>query len=229
MKADKDNGYMRQHQKNMRDFDKSFNEAEKDAYVRSATDAGKSKKIALIAVAAALFIIGFIGAFMVEPLKQSATKASISNNSQSVNDVIYSYLENGDYEAVSDYSDSIGALDNDAFEKQYPVLMGARYFKWAEGFMHKDNDNINLKENDVANLSSYLEEFYYYTQMSAYKDKKAAVTDENRTYLERMQKDMGGLLKKYYHLTDEDIMNISTYSGARINRCLVERSITDEK
>ena len=81
MKADKDNDYMRQHQKNMRDFDKSFNEAEKDAYVRSATDAGKSKKIALIAVAAALFIIGFIGAFMVEPLKQSATKASISNNS----------------------------------------------------------------------------------------------------------------------------------------------------
>lgn len=229
MKADKDNDYMRQHQKNMRDFDKSFNEAEKDAYVRSATDAGKSKKIALIAVAAALFIIGFIGAFMVEPLKQSATKASISNNSQSVNDVIYSYLENGDYKAVSDYSDSIDALDNDTFEKQYSVLMGARYFKWSEGFMHMDGYNANLKEEDVAYLSSYLEEFYYYTQMTAYKDKKVTITDENRIYLERMQKDMGGLLKKYYHLTDEDIKNVSTYSEARISKCLIERSITDEK
>lgn len=229
MKSDKDNDNIRQHQKNMRDFDRSFKEAEQNAYRHSETDSRKSKKIALAAVAVALCIIGFIGAFLIKPIGKSVNKALISNNSQSVDDVIHSYLDNGDYKGLYDYSESIDALDNDAFAKQYSVLMGARYYTWVCGFMSMDSDNSNLEDDDVGYLSSYLEEFYYYTQMSSYKDKKDTITDENRTYLDIMRENMGKLLQQYYHLTEEDINNISTYSGARISRCLIERSITDEK
>jgi len=49
------------------------------------------------------------------------------------------------YFSLSDYSDEIDALDNKAFDKEYSVLMGVRYYVWSVGFMNtNDSDNYNL-------------------------------------------------------------------------------------
>ena len=114
--------------------------------------------------------------------------------------------------------------DNKAFDKEYSVLMGVRYYVWSVGFMNtNDSDNYNLTQSDVSNLAYYLSQFYYYTQLSAYKDKEVTMTSDNEKYLNKMREDMGVLLKKYYHITDEDLEAIDTFSSARIEQCLIQR------
>ena len=111
-----------------------------------------------------------------------------------------------------------------AFDKEYSVLMGVRYYVWSVGFMNtNDSDNYNLTQSDVSNLAYYLSQFYYYTQLSAYKDKEVTMTSDNEKYLNKMREDMGVLLKKYYHITDEDLEAIDTFSSARIEQCLIQR------
>ena len=61
------------------------------------------------------------------------------------------------------------------------------------------------------------------TQLSAYKDKEVTMTSDNEKYLNKMREDMGVLLKKYYHITDEDLEAIDTFSSARIEQCLIQR------
>ena len=102
--------------------------------------------------------------------------------------------------------------------------MGVRYYVWSVGFMNtNDSDNYNLTQSDVSNLAYYLSQFYYYTQLSAYKDKEVTMTSDNEKYLNKMREDMGVLLKKYYHITDEDLEAIDTFSSARIEQCLIQK------
>lgn len=82
---------------------------------------------------------------------------------------------------------------------------------------------IIILQSDVSNLAYYLSQFYYYTQLSAYKDKEVTMTSDNEKYLNKMREDMGVLLKKYYHITDEDLEAIDTFSSARIEQCLIQR------
>jgi septum formation topological specificity factor MinE len=49
------------------------------------------------------------------------------------------------------------------------------------------------------------------------------MTSDNEKYLNKMREDMGVLLKKYYHITDEDLEAIDTFSSARIEQCLIQR------
>ena len=150
--------------------------------------------------------------------------SAITNNYTEISNKIYSYLDSSSYKELSDYSDEIDALDNKAFDKEYSVLMGVRYYVWSVGFMNtNDSDNYNLTQSDVSNLAYYLSQFYYYTQLSAYKDKEVTMTSDNEKYLNKMREDMGVLLKKYYHITDEDLEAIDTFSSARIEQCLIQR------
>lgn len=213
------------HKNSMKKFARQFKKTESDTYKKTENDSRKAKKTAWLVLAAAFVLIMFIGAFLIPPVKKAVDKSVISSEAESVNDIIYSYLENHEYKKLSDYSDSIEALENTAFEKQYSVLMGARYYTWAVQFMNFNSDNKNLSETDVAYISRYLGEFYYYSQITAYKDNAATVTDENKLYLEQLRTDMGELLKKYYHLTDKDLQSIDTYSSAKISKCLIERSM----
>ena len=157
-------------------------------------------------------------------VKKAVKKSAITNNYTEISNKIYSYLDSSSYKELSDYSDEIDALDNKAFDKEYSVLMGARYYVWSVGFMNtNDSDNYNLTQSDVSNLAYYLSQFYYYTQLSAYKDKEVTMTSDNEKYLNKMREDMGVLLKKYYHITDEDLEAIDTFSSARIEQCLIQR------
>ena len=156
--------------------------------------------------------------------KKGVKKSAITNNYTEISNKIYSYLDSSSYKELSDYSDEIDALDNKAFDKEYSVLMGVRYYVWSVGFMNtNDSDNYNLTQSDVSNLAYYLSQFYYYTQLSAYKDKEVTMTSDNEKYLNKMREDMGVLLKKYYHITDEDLEAIDTFSSARIEQCLIQR------
>ena len=56
-----------------------------------------------------------------------------------------------------------------------------------------------------------------------FKDKEVTMTSDNEKYLNKMREDMGVLLKKYYHITDEDLEAIDTFSSARIEQCLIQR------
>lgn len=217
-----------QHDRSMKQFNEEFNDTKEQVYKKNRQHGSIMKTVIIIAVAAAVVIIGIIFLATKDSVNKSIEKSAVSKDREAISSIIYGYLEDGSYKELSDYSDSINALDNEAFEEEYSVLMGARYYKWSCGFMNMNKDNSNLEESDVSYLSQYLQEFYYYTQMSAYKDNKATQTEKNQGYLDKMREDMGELLKKYYHLTDDDLSKITTFSQAGINKCLTERSITGE-
>lgn len=212
------------HKDSMKHFDKEYSEVKDQVYKETEKNYSRTKIVVIVVVAAAALIIGMITLLMVGPLKKSVRKASISNNSADISEKMYAMLDEGDYKGLSDYSDEIDALDNDSFAEEYCVLMAARYYTWTCSYMKKDGDNYNLTEDDVRYLVENLQQFYYYTQKSAYKNNNVTITDKNIMYLNKMRADMGKLLIEYYHLTEEDIDKIDTYSEARMSKCIIERS-----
>ena len=189
-----DKYYTESHKKAIDRYDKDFNNTEKNVHNKADSNSKKAYAFAIPAVVIALLLIAFIGIALTGSVKKAVKKSA------------YSYLDSSSYKELSDYSDEIDALDNKAFDKEYSVLMGVRYYVWSVGFMNtNDSDNYNLTQSDVSNLAYYLSQFYYYTQLSAYKDKEVTMTSDNEKYLNKMQEDMGVLLKKYYHITDEDL------------------------
>ena len=201
-----------------------FTATEKNVHNKADSNSKKAYAFAIPAVVIALLLIAFIGIALTGSVKKAVKKSAITNNYTEISNKIYSYLDSSSYKELSDYSDEIDALDNKAFDKEYSVLMGVRYYVWSVGFMNtNDSDNYNLTQSDVSNLAYYLSQFYYYTQLSAYKDKEVTMTSDNEKYLNKMREDMGVLLKKYYHITDEDLEAIDTFSSARIEQCLIQR------
>lgn len=219
-----DKYYTESHKKAIDRYDKDFNNTEKNVHNKADSNSKKAYSFAIPAVVIALILIAFIGIALTGSVKKAVKKSAIMNNYTEISNKIYSYLDSSSYKELSDYSDEIDALDNKAFDKEYSVLMGARYYAWSVGFMNtNDSDNYNLTQSDVSNLAYYLSQFYYYTQLSAYKDKEVTMTSDNEKYLNKMREDMGVLLKKYYHITDEDLEVIDTFSSARIEQCLIQR------
>lgn len=213
------------HKASMNNFDKEYNRTEKEVYKKTQKREKIASKTALSAVIPAVLLILFISAFLVEPINKAVKKSKIDSSKVKISEQIYSYLDNGDYVGLSKYSDSIDALDNNSFSEEYPVLMAARYYSWSQSFMNKQDNNYNLEEKDISGLSEYLSKFYYYSQISAYNDKNSTISDKNKSYLDKMRKDMGNLLKQYYHVIDDDLDKIAEYSQASISRCLIERSL----
>lgn len=219
-----DKYYTESHKKAIDRYDKDFNNTEKNVHNKADSNSKKAYAFAIPAVVIALLFIAFIGIALTGSVKKAVKKSAITNNYTEISNKIYSYLDSSSYKELSDYSDEIDALDNKAFDKEYSVLMGVRYYVWSVGFMNtNDSDNYNLTQSDVSNLAYYLSQFYYYTQLSAYKDKEVTMTSDNEKYLNKMREDMGVLLKKYYHITDEDLEAIDTFSSARIEQCLIQR------
>ena len=209
----------------MNNFDKEYNRTEKEVYKKTQKREKIASKTVLSAVIPAVLLILFISAFLFEPINKAVKKSKIDSSKVKISEQIYSYLDNGDYVGLSKYSDSIDALDNNSFSEEYPVLMAARYYSWSQSFMNKQDNNYNLEEQDISGLSEYLSKFYYYSQISAYNDKNSTISDKNKSYLDKMRKDMGNLLKQYYHVIDDDLDKIAEYSQASISRCLIERSL----
>ena len=189
------------HKASMNNFDKEYNRTEKEVYKKTQKREKIASKTALSAVIPAVLLILFISAFLVEPINKAVKKSKIDSGKVKISEQIYSYLDNGDYVGLSKYSDSIDALDNNSFSEEYPVLMAARYYSWSQSFMNKQDNNYNLEEQDISGLSEYL------------------------SNLDKMRKDMGNLLKQYYHVIDDDLDKIAEYSQASISRCLIERSL----
>lgn len=219
-----DNMQGNDHESSMRQFDRQFNETKQEVYKKTNERSKKSRRYALAAAGIALLVIALFLALFVEPVSKSMNKKKISSEHDQISQKIYEYLDACDYRGLSDYSDSMELLDNETYSEEYSVLMGARYYKWATGFMSDSYNGKKLTDSDVAYVSSYLEEFYYYTQMSAYTDNASTQTERNSLYLEKMRSDMSVLLKEIYRLTDADTSIICTYSSAQISRCLIERS-----
>ena len=46
------------------------------------------------------------------------------------------------------------------------------------------------------------------------------MTSDNEKYLNKMREDMGVLLKKYYHITDEDLEAIDTFQAHELSSAL---------
>ena len=203
------------HKASMNNFDKEYNRTEKEVYKKTQKREKIASKTALSAVIPAVLLILFISAFLVEPINKAVKKSKIDSSKVKISEQIYSYLDNGDYVGLSKYSDSIDALDNNSFSEEYPVLMAARYYSWSQSFMNKQDNNYNLEEQDISGLSEYLSKFY----------KNSTISDKNKSYLDKMRKDMGNLLKQYYHVIDDDLDKIAEYSQASISRCLIERSL----
>ena len=203
------------HKASMNNFDKEYNRTEKEVYKKTQKREKIASKTALSAVIPAVLLILFISAFLVEPINKAVKKSKIDSSKVKISEQIYSYLDNGDYVGLSKYSVS----------EEYPVLMAARYYSWSQSFMNKQDNNYNLEEQDISGLSEYLSKFYYYSQISAYNDKNSTISDKNKSYLDKMRKDMGNLLKQYYHVIDDDLDKIAEYSQASISRCLIERSL----
>ena len=197
------------HKASMNNFDKEYNRTEKEVYKKTQKREKIASKTALSAVIPAVLLILFISAFLVEPINKAVKKSKIDSSKVKISEQIYSYLDNGDYVGLSKYSDSIDALDNNSFSEEYPVLMAARYYSWSQSFMNKQDNNYNLEEQDISGLSEYLSKFYYYSQISAYNDKNSTISDKNKSYLDKMRKDMGNLLKQYYHVIDDDLDKIA--------------------
>ena len=205
-----DKYYTESHKKAIDRYDKDFNNTEKNVHNKADSNSKKAYAFAIPAVVIALLLIAFIGIALTGSVKKAVKKSAITNNYTEISNKIYSYLDSSSYKELSDYSDEIDALDNKAFDKEYSVLMGVRYYVWSVGFMNtNDSDNYNLTQSDVSNL--------------AYKDKEVTMTSDNEKYLNKMREDMGVLLKKYYHITDEDLEAIDTFSSARIEQCLIQR------
>ena len=193
-----DKYYTESHKKAIDRYDKDFNNTEKNVHNKADSNSKKAYAFAIPAVVIALLLIAFIGIALTGSVKKAVKKSAITNNYTEISNKIYSYLDSSSYKELSDYSDEIDALDNKAFDKEYSVLMGVRYYVWSVGFMNtNDSDNYNLTQSDVSNLAYYLSQFYYYTQLSAYKDKEVTMTSDNEKYLNKMREDMGVLLKKY--------------------------------
>jgi len=171
-----DKYYTESHKKAIDRYDKDFNNTEKNVHNKADSNSKKAYAFAIPAVVIALLLIAFIGIALTGSVKKAVKKSAITNNYTEISNKIYSYLDSSSYKELSDYSDEIDALDNKAFDKEYSVLMGVRYYVWSVGFMNtNDSDNYNLTQSDVSNLAYYLSQFYYYTQLSAYKDKEGRI------------------------------------------------------
>jgi hypothetical protein len=154
--------YTESHKKAIDRYDKDFNNTEKNVHNKADSNSKKAYAFAIPAVVIALLLIAFIGIALTGSVKKAVKKSAITNNYTEISNKIYSYLDSSSYKELSDYSDEIDALDNKAFDKEYSVLMGVRYYVWSVGFMNtNDSDNYNLTQSDVSNLpySSFLYRF----------------------------------------------------------------------
>ena len=155
-----DKYYTEGHKKAIDRYDKDFNNTEKNVHNKADSNSKKAHAFAIPAVAVALLLIVFIGIALTGSVNKAIHKSAITNNYTEISNKIYSYLDSSSYKELSDYSDEIEALDNKAFDKEYSVLMGARYYAWSMGFMNTNSDNYNLTQSDVSNLAYYLSQFY---------------------------------------------------------------------
>ena len=103
---------------------------EKNVHNKADSNSKKAYAFAIPAVVIALLLIAFIGIALTGSVKKAVKKSAITNNYTEISNKIYSYLDSSSYKELSDYSDEIDALDNKAFDKEYSVLMGVRYYVW---------------------------------------------------------------------------------------------------
>ena len=216
-----DNPFAVQHEKNIKGFQKEYEETEKEVF----SFAGKVKKLGkkaaiLTLLLAGIILMSIVASFNYEdPDPDRSARKDAVKNAASYSGQIDTYLKNGEYmECVSFlYAHEITRCGSDAYQKyrciSYVAMDYYECMKYIEQMVLRstDEDYYDSLDTTISNFCMYLERFYETLENMKTQEKE----EEYLVYMEDMDEELKTAMRIYFKMDEKELDRFLDLSQAK--------------